>query len=158
MAAGNFTIYNSAAGGFGSGAFTLATDNFNCVLLTTAYNPISTAGTDSTYANISASEASGTGYTAGGSPLTGVSWVQSGATGTFSAQSPQWTGATFSARFAVIVRRASTSLQSSDLLLGYVDLTGSGNQSVSAGTFQVNWNNASTPSSANTIFTITHNP
>lgn len=158
MAAGNFTIYNAAAGGFGIGAFTLASDNFNVVLLTTAYNPPSSAATDSTYANISSTEASGTGYTAGGTPLTGVSWVQSVGTGTFSAQSPQWTGATFSARYAVVVRRAGTSIVSSDLLLGYVDLTGGGNQSVSAGTFQVNWNNASTPSSASTIFTMTHNP
>ena len=90
--------------------------------------------------------------------MTGVTWTQSGGTSTFAAQSAQWTGASFGARYAVIVRRASTALAGTDKLLGYVDLTGGGNGSATNSTFQINWNNASTPSSANTIFTTVHTP
>jgi hypothetical protein len=155
--AGNFTLYSAAGLSIGSAAFSLGSDNFNSILLTTAYVP--SPSTDALYSDISINEVvTGGGYTVGGLPLTGVTWTRSSATSTFSAQSAVWTGVTLSARYVVIVRRASASLAPSDKLLGYVDLTLGGNASATASTFQVNWNNASTPSSANAVFTVVHNP
>lgn len=159
MAAGNVTLYSAAALEIGQGFFSLGTDNYNVLLATTSYTP--SPNSDSTYANISAAEvATGGGYTAAtGVSLGGVLWTTSTATSTFSAQSAQWTGASFSARYAIIVRRANAGLViASDKLLAFVDLTGGGNATATSGTFQINWNNASTPSSANTIFTLTHSP
>jgi hypothetical protein len=158
MAAGNVTIYSAAALEIGQGFFSFGTDNYNVILATTSYTPA--PNSDTTYANVSGVEvATGGGYTAGtGVSLGGVLWTTSGATSTFAAQSAQWTGASFSARYAIIVRRAGVSLAASDKLLCFVDLTGGGNATATSGTFQINWNNASTPSSANTIFTTTHSP
>ncbi len=158
MASGNVTLYSTAALEMGQGVFSFGTDNYNVILATTSYVP--SVNTDSTYANVSGSEVpTGGGYTAGtGVSLSGVLWTASGATSTFAAQSAQWTGASFSARYAIIVRRAGASIASTDKLLCFVDLTGGGNATATAGTFQINWNNASTPSSANTVFTLTHNP
>lgn len=158
MAAGNVTLYSAAALEIGQGFFSLGTDNYNVILATTSYTPSPNA--DDTYSDVSANEvATGGGYTAAiGVPLGGVLWTTSTATSTFAAQSAQWTGASFSARYAIIVRRAGVSLVASDKLLAYVDLTGGGNATATSGTFQINWNNASTPSSANTIFTFTHSP
>jgi hypothetical protein len=157
MAAGNFTLYSAACLEMGQAAFSFGTDNFNVILLTTAYTP--NVNSDVTYGGINGSEVvAGNGYATGGITLTGITWTQNGATSTFAAQSAQWTGASFSARYAAIVRRASASLAAADKLLGYVDLTGGGNATATSSIFQINWNNASTPSSANTVFTSVHNP
>lgn len=159
MAAGNVTLYSAAALEIGQGFFSLGTDNYNVILTTTSVAPNPAASGDSVYSNITNEVATGGGYTLGtGVSLGGVLWTSSGSTSTFAAQSAQWTGASFSARYAIIVRRASTTIAASDKLLAFVDLTGGGNATASAGTFQINWNNASTPSSANTIFTFTHSP
>lgn len=157
MAAGNATLYTSALLSLGTGGYNLATDNYNVVLCTTAYTP--QVNNDALYSAVSTNEVvAGGGYATGGQALTGVTWTQLLNTCTFAGQSAVWTGATFAARYAIIIRRASISLAATDRLLCYVDLTGGGNGSATASTFQVNWNNASTPSSANTIFTLTHNP
>lgn len=157
MAAGNVTLYSAGLLSLGSAGYTLGTDNFQVILLTTSYTPA--PNSDALYSDVSANEVvAGGGYTTGGTGLTGITWTRSGATSTFAAQSAVWTGATFSARYAAIVRRGSTTLAPTDRLLCFVDLTGGGNASATASTFQVNWNNASTPSSANTVFTLVHNP
>jgi hypothetical protein len=157
MAAGNATLYSAAVLGLGSGSFSLGSDNYNIILATTSYVPAVNA--DSTYANVSGFEVvAGGGYTLGGQALSGISWTQGGATSTFAAQSAVWSGATIAARYGIIIRRASIALASTDKLLCFADLTGGGNGVATASTFQINWNNASTPSSANTIFTLTHNP
>jgi hypothetical protein len=155
--AGNATLYSVAVLGLGSGLFSLGSDNYNLILATNSYVPA--VNTDATYANVSGVEvAAGGGYSLGGQALSGITWTQSGATSTFAAQSVVWSGATFAARYAIIVRRASLALASTDRLLCYVDLTGGGSGTATASTFQINWNNASTPSSANTVFTLTHSP
>jgi hypothetical protein len=157
MAASNFTLYSAAVNGMGQAIYNFPTDNYNCILLTTTYVPA--PNTDTLYSDISANEVpNGSGYTTGGANVSGITWVQSTATSTFSAQSVVWSGATFSARYAVIIRRAGVSLAGTDRLLAYCDLTGGGNASVTGATFQVNFNNASTPSSANSVFTFVHSP
>lgn len=157
MAAGNVTLYSAAGFAIGSGGILLGSDNFNVILLTTAYNPV--PNTDALYSDVSASEvAAGGGYATGGQALTGATWTLSGATSTFAAQSVVWAGSTIAARYALVVKRAGVSLSGTDKLLCFVDLTGSGNGTSTASTFQVNWNNASTPSSASVIFTQTHAP
>lgn len=157
MAAGNATLFTPAVLSLGIGGFNLSTDNFNVILATTSYTP--QTNTDALYSAVSAFEvAAGGGYALGGIALSGITWTQTAATCTFAAQSAVWAGATFAARYGIIVRRASTILAPTDKLLCYVDLTGGGNASVTASTFQINWNNSSTPSSANTVFTLTHTP
>lgn len=156
MAAGNVTLYSAAVLGFGQATFNLSTDNYNVVLVTTSYTP--QPDVDTLYSDVSGFEvATGGGYTTGGVALGGATWTRSGATSTFAAQSAAWSGSTISARYAVLVRRSGVSLVAGDRLLSLLDLTGGGNASSTASVFQVNWNN-STTSSANTVFTLTHNP
>lgn len=157
MAAGNATLYSNAVFAIGNGGILLGSDKFYVILLTTAYVPA--PNTDTLYSDISANEATpGSGYVLGGNLLTGVSWSLSGATSTFAAQSAVWTGATIAARYAALLRCAGVAPVPGDKLLCYVDLTGAGNATATASTFQVNWNNASTPSSSSVVFTLTHSP
>jgi hypothetical protein len=66
---GSLTFYASALYNMAEGAFNLLTGKYQVVLLTASYSP--DTAINSTYANISADETSGTGYTAGGQALTG---------------------------------------------------------------------------------------
>jgi len=157
MAAGSFTLYSNAVTAAAQGSFNFGSDNYNVILLTTAYTP--SPNSDTLYSDISASEvAAGGGYTVGGQTMTGVTWVRNTGTSTFSAQSVAWPGSTISARYAAIVRRGGVTLAPGDRLLGFVDLSGGGSVSTTAATFQINWNNSSTPSSAAPIFNVSHSP
>ena len=141
MAAGNFTIYANAKLLALQGSMNLSTSSANLfgVLATTAYTP--NANADSTYANVSANEASGTGYTAGGQALGSVSLTLSGATATFTSASATWSNSTITARYFVIVRRAAAgTAASTDPLLGYFDMTGGGSLSSTSGPFTANPN------------------
>lgn len=138
MAAGNFTVYGLAKLAVEQGSINLTTGSTNlfAVLVTSTYTP---ASTDSTYANISANEAAGTGYTAGGQLLTSVSLTQAAGVVTFTSAAASWPTSTITARYLVIVRRvAAGTAASTDPIVGYVDLTGSGTGlSSTAGTFSV---------------------
>lgn len=140
MAAGNFTLYSNAKLLAFQAGLNLSTASANLfgVLVVTAYTP---AATHSTYADISANEATGTAYTAGGQALTSVSLTQTSGTVTFTSASATWSASTITARYFVIVRRASAgTAASTDPLVGYVDLTGGGSLSSTAGSFTVNPN------------------
>ena len=150
MAAGSFTVYSNAALGMSKGSFNLASDTLVMTLLTSSYTPA--PNTDATWTTISANEVStGSGYTAGGVVLSGVSDTLSSATVTFTCTAPTW--ASFSAvfRYAVIVRRAGGALAGTDLLLSYCDCSGGGSITGGGGTLTI------TPN-ASGIFTITHTP
>ena len=150
MAAGSFTVYSNAALGMSKGSFNLASDTLVMTLLTSSYTPA--PNTDATWTTISANEVStGSGYTAGGVVLSGVSDTLSSATVTFTCTAPTW--ASFSAVFrsAVIVRRAGGALAGTDLLLSYCDCSGGGSITGGGGTLTI------TPN-ASGIFTITHTP
>lgn len=73
------------------------------VLLMDSYTPAQDAHQYVADVLAAGTEAAGTGYTAGGATLTGVSWVQSGATFTLDGTIPVWdaTGGALSAAFAV---------------------------------------------------------
>lgn len=151
MAAGTVTVYSNAVLNLTKAAMNLSSDTFVCILVTSGYTPA--PNTDSTYANVSANEvAAGGGYTTGGVVLTSVTDTLTTATVTYTAAASSWSSATITAKYAVIVRRASGSLVSGDLLVSYVSLD-SGGASVSStnATFTVAWN-------ASGIFTLTHTP
>lgn len=150
MAAGSFTVYTAAVTEMGNGSFNFSSDTYVMILVTNSYTPA--PNTDTHYSDVSANEVStGSGYTVGGVALSGVSWSASSGTDTFTCTAPTW--ATFSAtfRYAVIVRRGGGSLVSTDLLLCYVDCTGSGSLTGGGGTLTI------TPN-ASGIFTGTHSP
>lgn len=138
MPAGAFTLYGAAIEGIAKGNIDLDGSTFVAVLVGSGYTP----GTDthSTWADVSAQEISGTGYTAGGVALSGVTVTRSGATVTFDAADISWTSSTLTAKYVVVVKRASTSLASGDLLLGYAELESGGTVSTTNGTLTVNWN------------------
>lgn len=91
-------------------------------------------------------EVSGTGYSAGGVTLTTKTLVYTGASNltTMDADDAIWSGASFTARIAVIYKDTGTGTTSN--LLGYVDF--GADQTVAAATFTIQWN-------ASGIFTIT---
>jgi hypothetical protein len=149
MAAGSVTVYSPAALALGTAGFNLSSDTIVCLLLGSGYTPDATA--HSTFANVSAQEVTGTGYTAGGLALTSQSWTTSGGVATFTAANVTWANSTITARYAVLVRRAGASLVSGDRLLAYVDLTGGGTISSTSAAFTIQWN-------ASGIFTMTHTP
>jgi hypothetical protein len=139
MAAGNFTLDASAKLLALQGSLNLSTSSANIfgVLVTNTDTPAPI--TDSTYASISANEASGTGYTAGGQVMTGVSLTGSAGTVTFTTAAITWASSTISARYLFLVRRATAgTASSSDPLIGFVDLVGSSaNLSTVNGSFTV---------------------
>lgn len=141
MAAGNWTVYQAAKLSLTQGAINLTSGaaNIACVLVAAAYTPAPT--TDSTYANISGNEITGTGYTAGGQIITSETDAAAGGTVTFTSAAVSWASSTITAKWAVLVYRAAAgTAASTDKLLCYVDLnTASGSSTVSttAGTFTI---------------------
>lgn len=92
-------IYASFKEGLGEGLFALGADSLKCALLTGAYVP--DAG-HVVFADVAGSEASGTGYAAGGATLGGVQWSVSGDAAVLDADDPVWDEATLTARYAAI--------------------------------------------------------
>jgi hypothetical protein len=145
-AAGNWLLYGPGWEAIFKGTIDLENDNWQIVLLTSSYTPAQT--THATWADLSAAEVSGTGYTAGGVSAT-LTVSRSGLVVTVDTANVSWTEATITAKYAAIVRRAGGSLASTDLTLAYVNLdTGGGSLSSTNGTFAVNIN-------ASGIFTAT---
>lgn len=153
MAATAWTLYSNAVLSMSKAGFNLSTDTFVVTLHTTSYTPA--ANTDALWSAVSASElTSGGGYTAGGVTLASETDTLTTATVKFTAANPTW--ASFTAgpfRYAVITRRASSSLVAGDLLLCYSDLTsGSGTITGAGGSYTL------TIDATNGIFQITHTP
>ena len=86
------------------------------------------------YADISANQITGTGYTETGMDLVSPTWVLDGDVVTFDADDPAWTTATFSAWFAVIYAGSVAG----DPLVCQIDF--GGEQAVTAGTFTIQFN------------------
>lgn len=140
MPAGAFKVYGAAAEAISRGTLDLDSNTFRMVLVTASHTP--NQSTHSTYADISANEATGTGYTAGGKLLT-CTVARTGLVVTFDCDDQSWTSSTITAKYAVIVRDADANgaLASTDSLLAYVDLeTGGGSVSTTNGTFQITIN------------------
>jgi hypothetical protein len=96
--------YTKVADSLASKKITIATDSIKCMLLS-AYTVGTTQDTAQYLADVLAvaTEASGTGYTAGGAALTGGSWSESGHVYTYTGTIPAWNaaGGTLAASYAV---------------------------------------------------------
>lgn len=138
MAAGRFTILDLNLVEMGKGKFNFSTDDWKVVLttktqaLTAAF--IGTSG-NAVYSDLTA-EITGTGYTAGGTPLLNPVWSGAGAVATFSADPTQWDGLVATAKYAVLIRD-----DVAKPILGFFDLeTTNADGRVSAGgDFVINW-------------------
>ena len=118
-------------------ALDMDNDTFKCMLVTSSYSPnLETHTNKSDVSN----EVSGTGYTAGGATLTGVTMTSSSdGTGTikWDADDVSWTSSTLSnVRAGVIYDDSVTN----DRLIAYIDF--GGDFSTTSGTFQIQWNAA----------------
>jgi hypothetical protein len=114
-----------------------------CSLHTSTYTPNQDTHD---FFNDATNEITGTGYTAGGVALGSPTMAYTGGTNVwnFDASDASWTGATFTARYAVVYYSTGTS--STSPLIMYVDF--GGDQTVNAGTFTIQWNAAG-------LFTVT---
>lgn len=119
-------------------------DTIKVALVTSSYTP--NQDTHDYWDDVSANEASGTGYTAGGATLGSktLNYTSGSNLWTFDAADVSWTSSTITARYAVIYDSTGTS--STSPLIAYVDF--GSDQSSSAGTFTIAWN-------ASGIFTTT---
>jgi len=91
------------------------------------------SATDNVISDVNANEISGTGYSAGGKSLTTKSVTQGGTT-KYDADDVSWTSATFSDSHAVIYHNTTNNLITS--------LDFGGSESVSGGTFKIEWDSA----------------
>lgn len=124
-------IFNSFKKHIGDGTFDMDADTFKCALFTSSYTP---DATDEVFADLS-SEASGTGYTAGGATLANVTWTLSGGTVKFDADDPSWTDTSVTARYAVVYK-SGTANSLTNPLVCLLDL-GADKGIVGGGTFTI---------------------
>jgi hypothetical protein len=113
----------------------LATDSLKVMLLS-AYT---FANSHATMADVkgSGTEASGTGYTAGGQALTSVTVSTSGTVTTFDCADPSWSASSIAAAFAVFYD-AQGGTDSTNIPIAYWDFGGT--QTSSSGTFTLTVN------------------
>lgn len=71
MGAGSFTLFAATKRAVLTGAVNFTADNFNVAILSASYTP--DVATDAAWSAVSANEVAGTGYTAGGVALSGIS-------------------------------------------------------------------------------------
>ena len=118
----------------GSATVNWATDPIKVMLTTVTYVP--DQDTDQFRSSVT-NEITGTGYTAGGVTLTGmsVSYDSTAHAARLIAGNASWTGATFTAHRAVVYK--STGSAATDPLIGWVDF--GADQSPSGATFAVNF-------------------
>ena len=141
MAAGNVIPYTIGLQGINRALIDLDTDTIMCALLTSSYTPGRT--THDTWSDVSGTEITGTGYTGDGVALANKVVSHAGGTVTFDADDVSWAAASFTAKYAVLVKKAGGSLVAGDLLVAYLDLdTGGGSVTATAATFTVAWNAA----------------
>lgn len=111
-------------------------DTIKVALVESTYTP--DQDVDASYADISANEASGTGYTAGGATLANKSASYDGASNTVTLDGDDvtWANSTVTARYAVVYDD-SGAVAADKTLIGYVDF--GSNQSSSNGNFTIAW-------------------
>jgi hypothetical protein len=143
MAAGTFVVLNKAKKKLVDGTFDLDTHAWKVALCTSTFTPTAAfagTSTNAQYSDLTGEVAAGGGYTTGGATLASVTLVESSGTITFDAADVSWSGATFSAKWAVIYNNTDTNKG----ILGYFDIeTGNGSGlSPANGTFSIAWNAA----------------
>lgn len=123
MAAGNWFQYAANVRPIMLGSIDFETDTFVVVLLESTYTPNRLGHV--TWADISAHQIpAGSGYTQGGAVLADKVVAYNSGTGNTSWTSDEttWYNTSISAKYAVLVRRSSGTLQPTDLLVAYADL------------------------------------
>ena len=111
------------------------TDTLKCMLTTSAYTPDQDTHD---FRNDVTNEITGTGYSAGGVTLASTTRTYDTASNEvrLDAADISWTSATFTARYAVIYKSRGGA-SSADELVAWIDFAS--DQSVSAGTFSIQW-------------------
>jgi len=128
-------VYTSFKRRIGDGTFDMDADTFKCALLTASHTP---NAANAVFADLTG-EVTGTGYTAGGATLTGVTWSSAGSTAVLDAEDPSWTTASLTARYAVIYK-SGTANGLTNPLVCLLDF--GSDKGVTGGTFTVNFNDA----------------
>lgn len=124
-------VYTSFKNLIGKGGVNFATDTLKCALLPSTHTPDASM---QVWADVSADEISGTGYTAGGAALANQSWNVSGTSCILDADDIEWTGASVTARYALIYKVGTVETLENPLicLLDFGE-----NKGVTGGTFSV---------------------
>lgn len=125
-------IYDEFKEDLALGAVNLTSDTIGVTLLDSNH---AFSATDASWAAVSANEATGTGYTAGGATLAGSAVSVVGNTMIWDATDVSWAASTFTAAHVILY-----SITNSSSLIASLDL--GGNQSASNGTFTVEWSSA----------------
>jgi hypothetical protein len=128
-------FYDNAKKNLWNGTINLAADPINVALVGSNYVP--DQANDQYWNTIAPNEVSGTGYTAGGQPLTGqaVTADTTNHRGKFTANNVTWTNATLTAVGAVLYK--NTGDASTSPIIGYIDFGGA--KSSSSGNFTIQW-------------------
>ena len=111
-------VYNFGKVGLLKGRIDLVNDTIKCMLVTSSYTPDKDADE---YRSDVTSEASGTGYSAGGKALMDNTVAQENPTdmAIFDAADTSWTVTTLTARAAVLYKE--TGAAATDILIAYLD-------------------------------------
>lgn len=144
MAAGSFTLYDSAKKDILDGTVDLDTDTIKAILVTSSYTP---SAAHDTYSDVSATECADGDYTA--QTLTGTAFTLSAGTVKYDAGDVTYgTAVSITAKYMILVKQAGGSLVAGDKLVGYVDLdSGGGSVTSTSSDYIVRFN-------ANGIFTM----
>lgn len=137
MAEGNGFLYNNAKELFMEGVFNLATGGHTIkVALVAGYTP--DIDTHTVWADVSANEESGTGYTAGGETLTGQDVTQDNTNdrGVFDGNDVTWTGLNVGTPSHAIMYD-DTPTTPADPLIAYWEL---GTTATNGGDYTLQWN------------------
>lgn len=140
MAAGAWKVYGSAVEKNNKGTLDLDSNAIRIVLVGTGYTP--NQSTHGTWADASASEISGTGYTAGGKLVT-QTVTRSGLVVTFDCDDQSWPSSTLTnVKWALLVRDgdANGTLASTDDLIAYSELEVGGTVSTTGATLAITMN------------------
>lgn len=140
MAADTPVFYRLAYTSIMNGDINLEDDSYRAVLVTSSYTP---DVTHDAWSDISANEASGTGYTANGNSAT-LTVSESSGTITVDMDDQSWATSTITAKYLVVMRDADDNgtIASTDLPIFYIDLNTSGSLSSVGATFSVTINAA----------------
>jgi len=130
MASGLYNIFKSEVM---KGTFDLVNDTVRAKLLDNSHSFAASSVTNDQWADISANEISGTGYTADGEALASKTVTVDNVDneGVFDAADEAWTSATFSAYHCVLDDTTA------NFILASIDFGGV--QTVSSGTFTIQW-------------------
>ncbi|TDH45778.1 hypothetical protein E2F47_27655, partial [Mycobacterium eburneum] len=113
------TLYGGFLQSLANKQINLNSDSFKVMLLTSSYTPSDAHRYQSDLTN----EVTGTGYTAGGATLSGVTVSYASDTLTFSASNVSWANSTITAAYAAIVD-TTPGAAASNPLIGYVNFGG----------------------------------